>query len=251
MVSGIIGRLESVWRYPIKSMAGEEVDAIYVHETGLNGDRMFAFYDHHSRRAGLPYLTGREKRDLLLLKPRIIEEPDKTKPYSEGYAPNVNVELPDKRIVTVTDPALIEYLRSSVTSRDISISLDYRRAGMYDSKPVSIMGTRTIDAISRESEVDNLDRRRFRENFYVAWNDETPFFEDSLVGKCLQIGNDVLLHVVKRNERCPMICIDPETAAYDRRILGAVAKNHETNAGVYAMVRKMGVVRKGDSVVLV
>lgn len=232
-------------------MAGEKVDAIYVHETGLNGDRMFAFYDHHSRRAGLPYLTGREKRDLLLLKPRIIEEPDKIKPYPEGYTPKVDVELPDKRIVTITDPSLIEYICSSATSREVSISLDYRRAGMYDSKPVSIMGMRTMDAIAQESGISDLDSRRFRENFYVMWNEDTPFFEDSLVGRCLQIGDDVLLHVVKRNERCPMICIDPETAAYDKRVLGAVAKNHETNAGVYAVVRKTGVVWRGDDVVLV
>ncbi|HLC52529.1 MAG TPA: hypothetical protein VJI98_04765 [Candidatus Nanoarchaeia archaeon] len=59
-----------------------------------------------------------------------------------------------------------------------------------------------------------------------------------------------MLHVVKRNERCPMIGINPDTADYDKRILGGVVKKHDQKIGIYAIVRKTGVVRFGDPVIL-
>ena len=72
----VIGEVKSIYRYPVKSMSGERLPAIYVHETGLNGDRIFALYDSQSKRSGLPYLTARERSKLLLLSPKIIDEPN-------------------------------------------------------------------------------------------------------------------------------------------------------------------------------
>ncbi len=251
MESRTIGRLAGIRRYPVKSMAGEDVNAVYVHETGLNGDRVFAFYDHNSRRDELPYFTGREKKGLLLAKPEIINEPDRTQPYPEGYKPIVDVVLPNgKGIYEVSDPAIIAYITELCVPREVSVTVDYRRAGIQDSKPISIMGLQTVDQLARESGVSGLDPRRFRENFYVSWDNNQPFFEDSLVGRCLQVGDELVIHVVKKNERCPMICVDPDTAEYDKRVLGTVAREHGMNAGVYAMVRTPGAVRRNDSIVL-
>lgn len=250
MPSEIIGRLETIRRYPVKSMAGEVVDAVYVHETGLNGDRVFAFYDHDSKREGLPYLTGREKRQLLLLKPKIVDEPDKTKPYLDGYQPRIEVVLPGSaEAYELSDPAVINYIKELCYPKEIRVTLDYRRAGMQDSKPISIIGLPTIDQLTKETGIV-IDPRRFRENFYITWNTQSPFFEDGLVGKCLQIGDDLLIHIVQRNERCPMICADPDTAGYDKKVLGTVAKLHEKNVGVYAMVRHPGVAHQGDQVIM-
>ncbi len=246
-----IGRLERIRRYPVKSMAGEDISAIYVHETGVNGDRVFAFYDHESRRKGLPYFTGREKRELLLFQPRIIGEPDCTNVYPENYRPEIDITLPSGQgTYAVQDAAVMEYIKKSSASRDVSLTLDYRRAGIQDGKPISLIGLSTLEQIARESGVANLDPRQFRENFYVAWNTPEPFFEDGLVGRCLGIGDKLLLHVVKKNERCPMICINADSGEYDKRVLSAVVKQHEVCAGVYATVRVPGVVRNGDPVML-
>lgn len=227
------------------------MDAIYVHETGLNGDRVYAFYDHNSMRSGLPYLTGREKRELLLLRPQITDEQDITKPYPDGYQPRVFVDLPvEKRRYDVSDPGFISYLREICLPKEVSITLDYRKAGIHDSKSVSIMGLRTVEQLAYESGITGVEQRRFRENFYVDWDSDEPFFEDSLVGKSLCIGDELVLHIVKRNGRCVMIGIDPDSADYDKQVLRAVADKHETNAGVYAVVRRPGVVRVGDSILV-
>lgn len=251
MENKTIGKLERIRRYPVKSMAGEDLDAVYVHETGLNGDRVYAFFDHKSHRKSLPYFTGREKNELLLLKPHIVDEPDHKKPYPDEYRPKIAIALPDgNRSCDVSDPKLLDYIHELCEPRKLSIELDYRKAGIHDSKPVSIMGLRTVEQLAHESGADVLDPRQFRENFYIKWDIDEPFFEDGLVGKSLRIGDEVLLHVVKKNERCSMICLDPDTAQYDKRVLGTVAKQHETNAGVYAVVRQTGVVHRGDSIVV-
>jgi len=246
-----MGRLERICRYPVKSMAGEEVESIHVHETGLNGDRVFAFYDYYSRRESLPYFTGREKGEMLLLKPGIVDEPDNTQQYPEGYKPRVDVTLPDRNgTYDISSLEVINYIRMLCHPKDVSITLDHRIAGIQDSKPISIIGLQTVNRLSQESGVVGLDPRRFRENFYVSWGNDEPFFEDSLVGRSLQVGDELLLHIVKRNERCPMICIDPDTADYDKRVLGTIAKQHEIKAGVYAIVRQPGLVSRGDPITL-
>ncbi len=246
----VIGRLERICRFPVKSMAGEELNSVFVHETGINGDRVFALYHHGSKREGLPYWTGREKAQMILLKPKIVNESDPTKPYPEGYKPRVVVTLPNGSTYDIDESAFLVHIRELSFPKDVSLTVDYRRAGMQDGKPISLMGLQTVELLSQQVGVVSLDPLRFRENFYVDWINKTPFFEDDLVGRCLQIGQEVLIHVVKRNERCPMICLDPTTSSYYKRVLGVVAKQHEMKVGVYAMVRRTGVVRKGDEIVL-
>ena len=65
----IIGTVESVWRYPVKSMRGEEPGELFLGYAGIYGDRLFAF----TQAAGpaiFPYLTGRELAEMLRYRPR-------------------------------------------------------------------------------------------------------------------------------------------------------------------------------------
>jgi len=105
---------------------------------------------------------------LLLLEPKIIEEPDITKPYPEGYRPSIDVKLPDGNVHNLSELTIIDYIKSLCESKKISIELDYRRAGIQDSKPVSIVGLETINQLSSETGT-RIDPRAFRENFYVDW----------------------------------------------------------------------------------
>ena len=62
---GIIGKVESLWRYPVKSMRGEELSEAFVGFAGVYGDRLFAFRSA-GRPSGFPYLTGREEMKMVL-----------------------------------------------------------------------------------------------------------------------------------------------------------------------------------------
>src|SRR5882724_8289715 len=65
----IVGTVESLWRYPVKSMRGEELDEIFAGYSGVYCDRLFAFRSSASR-AGFPHLTARDQRQMLQYRPR-------------------------------------------------------------------------------------------------------------------------------------------------------------------------------------
>src|SRR5436189_5861604 len=71
----IVGKIDSLWRYPVKSMRGEELDEAFASFSGIYGDRLFAFESSASPK-GFPYLTAREQRRLLQYRPR-FRYPDK------------------------------------------------------------------------------------------------------------------------------------------------------------------------------
>src|SRR6201993_5093293 len=121
----IVGKVESVWRYPVKSMRGEELDEAFASFSGIYGDRLFAFESSASPK-GFPYLTAREQNRLLQYRPR-FRHPEKaarpinlTEAESMGANPvwadpaelMVDVETPDERTLAIDDPALIALLRA-------------------------------------------------------------------------------------------------------------------------------------------
>ena len=69
----IIGNVDSLWRYPIKSKRGEQLNEAFVGFSGVYGDRLFAFRSSASPK-GFPYLTAREQRKLLQYRPRFREK---------------------------------------------------------------------------------------------------------------------------------------------------------------------------------
>src|SRR5256886_10803689 len=71
----VIGKVDSLWRYPVKSMRGEELEETFAGYPGVYGDRVFAFKSSASP-AGFPYFTAREQRRLLQYRPR-FRHPDK------------------------------------------------------------------------------------------------------------------------------------------------------------------------------
>jgi uncharacterized protein YcbX len=120
---------------------------------------------------------------------------------------------------------------------------------MTDAAPVSIFGLATVRALSQETGL-TLDPRRFRANFYVHWERDEPFFEDQLVGHALRIGEVVAIQVVKKDVRCVMITLDPDTAAPLPIVLEKVVHQHDRCTGVYAAVLREGIVRADDPVYL-
>jgi uncharacterized protein YcbX len=65
----VLGFVESLWRYPVKSMAGESLAEAFIGYAGVYGDRVAGFRSSSSP-AGAPFLTARDVREMLLYKPR-------------------------------------------------------------------------------------------------------------------------------------------------------------------------------------
>ncbi len=88
----IVGQVESLWRYPVKSMRGEELQEAFVGFPGIYGDRLYAFHSSAAPK-GFPYLTGREQEQMLLYRPRYRDPERMAKPgnlaEAEAIAPGL------------------------------------------------------------------------------------------------------------------------------------------------------------------
>ncbi len=258
-----IGRVESLWRYPVKSMRGEQLPEAFVGFSGIYGDRMFAIRSSAAP-AGFPYLTGREKKQLLLYRP-IFRCPDLmarpsnlaeaevippgATPLYPGPADHmVDVETPDGERLPIDDPLLLDSLRRDLRGLPNLTLLRSHRA-MTDCRPVSLFSIQTVRQLSGEVGTA-LDKRRFRANIYLDLDNVPGFAEDAYVGRTVRIGARTTLAVLLRDPRCKMITLDPDTAQPDPEVIRCLARSHDTKAGLYAAVLEEGTIRPKDEITL-
>jgi uncharacterized protein YcbX len=235
--------LTALRRYPVKSMAGEDLAEARVTFAGIAGDRVYAFIDTQNR-SDFPWMTARQAHPMILFRPRFLDAPgtEDAIPCPDRYA--TEVTTPEGETFRMGEAAFTEYLEKRFGR---SLRLRFSERCMTDARPVSILGLSTIQALSGETGIA-LDRRRFRENFYVEWEDTSPFFEDQLIGRELQIGETVMLQVVKKDGRCVIITLDPDTAVSSPQVLERVSRGHDGCTGVYAAVLREGIVRVNDPI---
>jgi hypothetical protein len=255
----IIGKVDSLWRYPVKSMRGEELDEAFAGFSGIYGDRLFAFRSSASP-TGFPYLTAREQRRLLQYRPR-FRYPDKaarpinlTEAEKMGANPvsadpaelMVDVEAPDGRTLAIDDPALIDMLRVDIDEKH-QLTLMRSERALTDCRPVSIFSLQSARQLGEETGT-SMDKRRFRANVYVDLTSAEGFAENEFVGRSLRIGPKVVVTILERDPRCVMITLDPDTGEKSPDILKKVAQAHDGMAGVYGAAMVEGMLHKGDSV---
>jgi MOSC domain-containing protein len=238
----LIGRLSRLRRYPVKGMAGEDLEAARVTHAGLVGDRVFAFVDKQGP-ANFPWMTSRKGRDMILFRPRFLAPmTPEDGIFSVDYA--TEVTTPEGQKARVDEPEFTRFLEWRYGR---ALELRHSERSMTDAYPVSVMGMATVGALSQETGMA-LNPLRFRANFYVQWQSDEPFFEDQFVGRELRIGECVTIQIVKKDGRCVMITLDPETAAPSPVVLEKVARGHAGCLGVYAAVLHEGIIRANDSV---
>ncbi len=255
----IIGTVDSLWRYPVKSMRGEEMDELFAGYAGVYGDRLFAFKTSAGPK-GFPYFTGREQRQMIRYRAR-FRHPDKAaRPVNlreaegNGAAPlsanaeelMIDVEAPDGDVFAIDDPALVDKLRAGQDAKHELTLLRSDRA-LVDCGPLSLFSIQTARKLAEESG-SAVDKRAFRANVYLDLPSLDAFAEDQFVGRNLRIGSKTVITILKRDSRCMMIILDPETAEKAPAILRTVAQAHDGKAGVYAAVLTEGMIRKGDPV---
>jgi uncharacterized protein YcbX len=259
----VIGTIESLWRYPVKSMRGEELDELFAGYAGVYGDRLFAF-ETSAAPKGFPFFTGREQRQMIRYRPRFRHPGKAARPVNlaeaEKLPPGVNpvsanaadlmidVETPDGKTFAIDDPELIDHLRANSDAKH-KLTLIRSDKAITDCRPLSIFAVQSAKKLGEETGVP-VDKRRFRANVYVDLSSSDAFAENEFVGKSLRLGSKVVVHVLERDPRCMMITLDPDTAEKTPPILKAVAQAHEGMAGVYGAVLAEGMIRKGDPVEL-
>lgn len=259
-----IGTVESLWRYPVKSMRGEEMPEVFFGFAGVYGDRCYAFKNSAARK-GFPYLNANAQQQMLLYRPRFRHPERASRPpnlaEAESIAPGVNpangdaedmaldVVTPSGEVISVDDPALIKLLGAGIGEKN-QLSLVRSDRALTDCRPVSLISLSTVRQIESELSIA-IDKRRFRANVYFDYASEGGgFAEGGLVGRRLRIGPKATVMVLERDPRCKLISLDPETGEHNPEVLRRVAQAHDNFAGVYCAVLVEGMVRKGDLVEL-
>jgi uncharacterized protein YcbX len=259
----LVGHVESLWRYPVKSMRGEPLTEAFAGFSGIYGDRLYAF---HSTGApvGFPYLTGREQEQMILYQPtfrhpeKMLRPPnlDEAEALAPGVTPvyptpddtAVDVEAPDGEKFPIGDTRLLRRLSDGLGDRN-TLSLVRSDRSMTDCRPISIFNIWTAGQLGHEIGT-SVDKRRFRANIYVDLNSREAFAENGLVGRVLRIGPKATVAILERDPRCKMITLDPDTAQQNPDVMRSVARNHDGTAGLYAAVLVEGTIRSGDEIAL-
>jgi uncharacterized protein len=236
-----LGRISAIFRYPVKSMAGESLDVARLSWHGIDGDRRLAFR-RLADKSAFPWLTASKLPQLLLYQPF-------------GLDSNTPELLPTH----VRTPDGKEYeLRSGQLGEEISsrhgspVELMNLKHGIFDEACISVITLGTVHGVERESR-RHIDLRRFRPNIVIETHNSEPSEEDRWVGRTLMFGEGngaPALSVTMRDERCVMVNFDPDTAERDSEVMKTVVRMNKNCAGVYATVISAGELRVGQVVTL-
>jgi uncharacterized protein len=235
-----IGQIEAIFRYPVKSMRGDRLDAAAVGWHGLDGDRRLAFRRLDDR-GGFPWLSASRLPDLILFTPQ-------RRDGGKGDAPT-HILTPEGEAM----PVFGEALAAEVARRHgAPVQMMQLKHGIFDEATISVITSDTVREICR-SAATAADVRRFRPNIVVRSTRAVPFEEDAWVGGVLTFGDaddGPAVTVTMRDVRCAMVNIDPDHASLAPEVLKTVVRANENNAGIYATVTRIGRVTVGQSIVL-
>jgi uncharacterized protein YcbX len=215
-----------LWRYPVKSMAGERLLECAVTPTGLEGDRRWAFIDRSPSRDG-KWFNIKQHAPLMTYQARLVEG------ALDLVAPGgASVEL---------DGALVRRFESESQR---PLELRELPGENFDAAHVLVVNLASVAAFELEAGMA-VDHRRFRANLYVDGLE--PEEELGWLGRVIRAGT-AELEVVDRCERCKVITMDPDTTVAAPQLLRVLVEKHDQRMGMYCQVVKPGHVRVGDFV---
>jgi uncharacterized protein YcbX len=264
-----LGSVGALWRYPVKSMLGEELNASKLGKRGLFGDRVYAIVDPETGKVASAKNPKKWPR-LFDCRSAFLEQPG-----ANGHIPAVQVTLPDGR-VTRSDDRRFDDAISEMLGRPGKLQtaipeqavleeywpdldgLDFRdtvtdealpEGTFFDLATVHILTTATLDRLRELYPSGRFEVRRFRPNIVVrSPPGDRTFAEESWVGKNVAIGDEVRLKVTRACGRCVMTTLPQADLPGDPGILRAAVEHNDAHVGIYAEVSQGGTVRRGDAV---
>jgi uncharacterized protein YcbX len=271
-----LGAVAALWRYPVKSMQGEELDVAQVMERGLLGDRVYALVDSldgkavtaknprkwprmFSFRAAFvsPARVGAPLPDVRITDPDgdvvTSSDVDASAALSKALGREVNLESVEQGASSPTATTSEEYWPDieGLEHRETVTDFELPEGTFFDCAIVHLLTTATLDRFAELYPQGRFDVRRFRPNIVVASPSGTRgFVENDWVGRTIRLGGHVRLRVVEPCPRCVMATLAQDDLPKDSQILRTIARHNQVNAGVYAAVVTGGVVRREDPVIL-
>jgi uncharacterized protein YcbX len=276
-----LGSVASLWRYPVKSMMGEELNASEVEERGLLGDRAYAVVDRSDGKVA----TAKNPRKW----PRLFDFRASFigPPHAGAKVPPVRITLPDGATVS-SDQSDLNQMLSRALNREVTLDaiergdrdaessapsprtanaeeywpdmegLDHRdtvtdfalpEGTFFDCAVVHLLTTATLDRLRELYPQGRFEVRRFRPNIVLKpVSGEKTFIEDAWVGHMLAIGDEVRVSVTGHCGRCVMTTLPQGDLPGDPGILRTAAQHNQVRVGVYAVVVRGGTIRRGDPV---
>ena len=264
------GSVASLWRYPVKSMMGEEINRSDLTDRGVLGDRSHALVDAETGKV-VSAKNPRKWPNMFDFRAVFTAPPVLGSPL-----PAVRVTLPDGDSASSDDAGFTE-LVSAALGRPVTLAtaapaepsleeywpdiaeLDHQDTVTDEAMPVStffdlatihVLTTATINRLRELYPQGRFEVRRFRPNIVVGLDDDAEFTEGKWVGRELRIGEDVVLEITDHCPRCVMTTLAQGDLPKDSGILRTAALHNDVHVGVYAEVRCAGRIQRGDSVTL-
>jgi uncharacterized protein len=269
MVREVVGAIASLWRYPVKSMLGEEIEVSNVTARGLAGDRAYALMDTQSGKVASAK-NPKKWAKLLDFQASLTAIP-------EDYEslPSVKVSLPNGDTITSEAPEVNKVLSAALgrevellscppeaptleqywpsvegtAHQDAVTQLLMPTGTFFDSCSIHAMTTATLARLQELYPEGQFERGRFRPNFIIEpTSDEIAFLEDEWVGGTLAIGETVRLSIDTACPRCVVTTLAQSGLPEDLNILRTTAHYNNVIAGIRMSVLQGGTIRRNDPV---
>ncbi len=268
---GADGSVVALWRYPVKSMMGEELNACELTDRGVLGDRAYALVDPTNGKV-VSAKNPRKWGSLFSFRAQYATPPRLGEPV-----PPVIITLPDGstlgseedhvdttltgalgrdvRLETAApeEPSLEEYWPDieDLDHRDTVTDEAMPPGTFFDLAVLHILTTATLDRLRELYPDGRFETRRFRPNIVVETSSsEIAFVENDWIGRSISIGEEVQLVITEGCPRCVMTTLPQGDLPRDRGILRTAAKHNGVHVGVYAAVTQGGMIRRGDEIIV-
>jgi len=265
----VIASVAGLWRYPVKSMMGQELGTADLNERGLIGDRQYALVDSETGKVASAK-NPRKWPTLFACRATFLERPS-----AATDAPRISITLPDGTAVTsdqsdladqlakafgrgvrltatpLPTPSLEEYwpqvegLPHADTVTDEAMPPN----SFFDCAPVHLITSAALNRLTTMYPSSRFEPRRFRPNIFLMLASQDPGLdENEWVGRTLCIGDVVQLRITGPCARCVMTTLPQGDLPQDSEILRSVVKENKGCVGIYATVTRGGTIRRRDPV---
>lgn len=242
-----VASLTAIWRYPVKSMAGESLERVAVEPRGLVGDRRWAIHCGDGRLG-----SGKDGGRFHRLDPLFTLAAQTSAASDLGEV--VTIVLPDGTYLEAGEPAtddvLAGLLGEPVALRPEAgeLATGGRSLPHHDAGSVSLVGTATLAALGSLLDGPPVDARVLRANLVIST--DTPYVEETWAGREVAVGA-VRLRVVRRIQRCRMVDLDHVGLPGRPGLLKALGAHRDLRAAMYADVPTPGNLAVGEPVTLI